>query len=131
MNLAIQSQSLNRYITGTEKELYYEHFILGEAIVIHSLSVLFTLMLQENYIPVEMKKSIIVTIHKGKNKRTVDLNNFRAITLIPTVLKLYESVSLGRSSKIIPQNINSQHVGFQDGLGSIMTSFSTQRKFTL
>lgn len=30
---------------------------------------------------------------------------------------------LGRSSKIILQYINSQKGGFQDGLGSIMTSF--------
>jgi hypothetical protein len=148
LNNAIQSKSLNRIVHVTENEikcaiqsckrgkasgidkLFYEHFILGGAVVIHALSILFTLMLRESHIPLGMKKGIIVTIHKGNNKRKDDPNNFRAITLMPTVLKLYESVLLGRSSKTILQNINSQQ-GSLRWIRLYDDIFSTQRNFTV
>lgn len=104
-------------------QVFYEHYQYGGKLVLDTLSLLFTAMLRQGYIPTEMKNGIIVTIHKGSNKRKDDPNNYRAITLMPTILKVYELVLLSRSKTTILTSISNQQGGFQEGLGCLMTSF--------
>jgi hypothetical protein len=80
-------------------------------------------MLRTGHVPDSMKRGVIITMHKGGNKRRDLPDNFRAITLTSVLLKLYESVLLTRSKVNIMSNINKQQGGFQDGLPCLMTSF--------
>ena len=80
-------------------------------------------MLQLCHIPKSMKRGTIITLHKGGNKNKADPNSYRAITLLPTILKLYESVLLNMSENRIREKLNRQQGGFQKQLGCIMTSF--------
>ena len=80
-------------------------------------------MLRNGYIPDNMKKGVIITLHKGSNKRKDDHNNYRAITLSSVVLKLYELVLLSRCRTIILEKLISQQGDFQEKLGCPITSF--------
>ena len=51
-----------------------------------------------SHTPVEMKRGNIITLHKGGRKRKDDPNNYRGITLLPVILKLYERILLHRIS---------------------------------
>ena len=42
-----------------------------------------------------MKRGNIITLHKG-DERKDDPNNYRGITLLPVILKLYERILLRR-----------------------------------
>ena len=53
-----------------------------------------TLMFILSYIPINMKRGIIVTIFKGGNKIRNDPNNYRTITLSSILIRLYEAVRL-------------------------------------
>ena len=74
---------------------------------------MFTKIVRAGYIPDQMKRGVIVTLHKGGNKR-----KDRDITLTSVILKVYEEVE--RIYIIFHQ---SQQGGFQDGLSCFMTSF--------
>ena len=76
------------------------------------------------YHTVSMNRGIIITLHKGGKKLKNDPNNYRAITLSPTMLKIYENILLLRSKANILSNLNIQQGGFQENLGCSMTSFS-------
>ena len=104
--------------------VYYEHLIFGGDIIIDILSKLYSAMLKLSYTPPSMNKGIIVTIHKGGKKPKNDPNNYRAITLSPTILKIYENVLLLRCKSNIIDTLNIQQGGFQENLGCTMTSFS-------
>ena len=49
------------------------------------------------YIPDQMKRGVIVTLHKGGNKRKDCPDNYRVITLTSVILNVYEAVILHRS----------------------------------
>ena len=104
--------------------VFYEHFMYGGDSIIHILSKLYSSMLRLSYTPVSMNRGIIITLHKGGKKLKNDPNNYRAITLSPTMLKLYENILLLRSKANILSNLNIQQGGFQENLGCSMTSFS-------
>ena len=71
-----------------------------------------------------MKEKEIITIHKGGRKCKSDPNNYRAITLSSSILKVYEMILLHRCKNKILQSLNRMQGGFQDQLGCIMTSFA-------
>ncbi|XP_053395834.1 uncharacterized protein LOC128555985 [Mercenaria mercenaria] len=104
--------------------IYYEHIIHGGNSLYWAISRLFSAMLNTGHIPSDMNKGVIVTLHKGGKKKKNDPNNYRAITLTSTVLKLFEDVLLHRSKTKMLSKLSPQQGGFQKNLGCIMTSFS-------
>lgn len=109
-----------------DDNIFYEHIIYGGPIVCKVLANLFTSMLKLSYAPAQMKRGIIITLHKGGRKRKDDPNNYRAITLSSVLLKLYERILLFRieSNSYYSVNIDSLQGGFQKQVGCIMTAFS-------
>jgi hypothetical protein len=103
--------------------IYYEHIIHGGDNILWALSRLFTAMLKTGHIPANMNKGVIITLHKGAKKNKTDPNNYRAITLTSTILKLFENILLLRSRPKILSKLSKQQGGFQQNLGCIMTSF--------
>ena len=53
------------------------------------------------YIPTEMKREIIMALHKGgrKSKKKPNNYNYRAITLTSFILKLFELIAISISEK--------------------------------
>jgi hypothetical protein len=76
--------------SGGPDGIVYEHLRLSKEIISPSLDVLFTNMLRHAFIPKDMKRGIIITLHKGGNKKKDYPNCYRAITLSSCILKLYE-----------------------------------------
>ena len=53
-------------------------------------------MIKFSYVPIEMKKGVIITLYKGGNKRKDDPDSYRAITLSSVLLKLLERIVFTR-----------------------------------
>ena len=104
-----------------------EHLRYGGSDLYNHLSCLFTCMLQLCTTPNDMKKGIIVTILKPGKKVKTDPDNYRGITLLPVVYKLYEKVTLNRImvylSKLNPVIPDPLQAAYQKQLSSLNTSF--------
>lgn len=101
--------------------IFYEHLIYGGDYVSSLLSDLYTAMLQYSHTPVQMKLGLIITLHKGNRKRKDDPDNYRAITLSSTLLKLYERILLNRIESMV--TVDDLQGGFQKQRGCLFTSF--------
>ena len=111
---------------GNDDNVVYEHFKHCKDIISPVLSNMFTYMLRCGYIPTEMKRGNIITLHKGGKKRKDEPCNYRAITLSSSLLKMYEACVLERCESSIIDKLSKQQCGFQKGLGCIMTSFTVR-----
>ena len=79
--------------------VFYEHYILAGNVIVNVLKQFYTALLKLSYVPPKMIKGVIITLHKGGKKRKDDPNNYKAITLTLTILKLYEHILLLRTFK--------------------------------
>ena len=70
----------------------------GKALA-NALTKLYNGILHTNCIPERCSVEIIVPLYKGHPKPKGDPNSYRAISLLPTVYKLYEKVLLNRIKK--------------------------------
>ena len=85
---------------------------------------MYSIMLRSGNIPDKMKQGEIITLHKGGRKSKGDPNNYRAITLSSSILKVYEMILLHRCKDKIVKTLSKLQGGFQDQLGCVMTSFT-------
>ena len=69
-----------------------EHVKYGGAILIITLTLLFNIINEKEYVPVNFKRGIQVPLFKGKNLCSSDTNNYRGITLLSIFSKIYEMV---------------------------------------
>ena len=99
-----------------------EHLINGGIELWKQLSLLFTDMYNMGYVPANLKKGIIITLHKGGRKSKSDPNNYRAITLSSCILKLFERILLQRAEAALNVPISPLQGGFRAGLGCNMSS---------
>ncbi|MCG8048280.1 MAG: reverse transcriptase family protein, partial [Candidatus Thiodiazotropha endolucinida] len=102
--------------------IYNEHLLHGGNNLAYQLSLLYTDMYNCGYIPDTMKKGIIITLHKGGRKSKKDPNNYRAITLTSSVLKLFERILLSFIENTLSEPLNSLQGGFRPTVGCNMTS---------
>ncbi len=114
-------KSLPKGKAGGFDGLKYEHLIYARRSLSHVLANICTYMLRTAFVPDALKRGVIITLHKGGNKRSDNPDNYRAITLSSVLFKVFEDIVLQRSKTEILQKIN--RGGFQDELGCIMTSF--------
>jgi len=116
-------KSLPKGKAGGVDGIQYEHLIYACRPLSVSLANLYSSMLRVSYVPNDLKRGVISTLHKGGNKRRDNPDNDRAITLSSVVFKVFEDIVLRRSQVDILKRITKQHGGFQDGLSCMMTSF--------
>ena len=76
--------------------IYYEHIMFGGVFLYQTLADLFSAMVRYSYVPIEMKKGVIITLYKGGNKRKDDADSYREITLSSVLLQLLERIALTR-----------------------------------
>ena len=66
------------------------------------ISQIFNLSIEQGVFPQKMKIIIIVPIHKKDD--TQDCNNYRPISLLPNISKLFEKLIKNRLSKFLEKN---------------------------
>ena len=67
-----------------------EHVIYAGEALVHILVVLFNLIIEREYVPENLRRGIQVPLFKGKNLCSLDVNNYRGITLLTTLNKIFE-----------------------------------------
>ena len=68
-----------------------------------------------------------MTLHKGNGKTRTDPNNYRAISLLPVIFKIFEKLFLTRLEKNkFQEKLHPLQHGFQKGKSCKMVSFIYQ-----
>ena len=72
------------------------------------------------------KTGVILPLFKGKRAKANNKDNYRGITLFPTLCKIYEMVLLNRLENYAKQNklFSNLQFGFQEGVGCTEASFT-------
>ena len=73
-----------------------------------------------------LKTGIILPLFKGKGAKANNKDNYRGITLFPTLCKIYEMILLNRLEKFAADNkyFSELQFGFRKGVGCIEASFT-------
>ena len=107
-----------------------EHIIYGGSLLVSTLATIFTVVLSSGYIPTAWKRGVIIPLYKGNNKPRTNPDNYRAITLLPALYKLYEKILSGHILKQItlqkPDFPNKQQHGFQKNLSCLTAALQLQ-----
>ena len=76
--------------------------------------------------PESLQTGIILPFFKGKGVKANDKNNYRGITLFPTLCKIYEMILLNRLEKFAVDKgyFFQLQFGFSEGVGCIEASFT-------
>ena len=74
-----------------------------------------------------LKTRIILPLFKGKRAKANNKDNYRGITLFPTLCKIYEMILLNRLEKFAADNkyFSELQLGFRKGVGCTEASFTT------
>ena len=67
----------------------------------------------------DLKVGVILSLFKGKGVKANNKDNYRGITLFPTLCKIYEMILLNRLEKYVAQmgSFSEMQFGFQEGVG--------------
>ena len=108
----------------------YEHVKFAA----HDLWILLQDMYQEYFescmVPESLKSGIILSMFKGKGAKANNKDNYRGITLFPTLCKIYEMILLIRLDNFAAHKgfFSEMQFGFQEGGGGL--HLSKQRRKT-
>ena len=102
----------------------YEHVVYGGEYLKQCLLQLFQRFLETGTVPEKCKDGLIITLHKGRGKSFTDPNNYRAISLLPAVYKIFEKIlQLRIENSLLPTKIHPHQHGFQKGKSCSMVTF--------
>ena len=73
-----------------------------------------------------LKTGIILPLFKGKGTKANNKDNYRGITLFPTISKIYEMILVNRLEKFASQKgyFSQMQFGFQEGVGCVEASLT-------
>ena len=91
-----------------------EHLLYAHPLAVVLLCVLFNVMLKHGTVPRIFSSGIIVPVVKDKHGDTTDINNYRGITLSPSISKLFEKCLLVKFGELLA--VSPQQYGFQKKL---------------
>ena len=122
---AIKSLPLNK--APGQDNITYEHIKYGGEVLKTCLFNLFDSILSSGMTPTKFKHGLIITLHKGAGKSFSNPDNYRAISLLPSIAKLFEKILLNRlENSIIAKSIHPLQHGFQKGKSCKMVTFILQ-----
>ena len=81
---------LNLKRTGDKNGLEVEHVLNSHPIIYVHLKLLFNLILKHGYVPSDFKEGMIIPVLKDKMKDNKDIENYRPITIISMLSKIFE-----------------------------------------
>ena len=76
-----------------------EHIRYAGPNLVFILKIIYNLIVEWEYIPVNFRRGTQVPLYKGKNTCTLDRNNYRGITLLTNFNKIFEILLWGRIEK--------------------------------
>ena len=85
-------------------------YFYGAEVIIHPIAVIFNCILQTEVIPKQWQSSSIILLHK-KGPRD-DLSNYRSISLISNLYKLFSKVITRRLTRILDKNQPNEQASF-------------------
>ena len=86
------------------------------------LKALFQLILIHGFVPTDFGNGISIPLIKDKTGNINNMDNYRAITLLPVISKLFEMVILSISNDLL--FIDSLQIGFKDKVGCVDAIFT-------
>jgi hypothetical protein len=94
------------------------------------LTHIINLSLENGIFPDRLKLSIVKPLYKKGDEH--DINNYRPITLIPVIAKIFEKIMAKRILSFIEKNniINENQFGFQEGKSTTLACFNLVKKVT-
>ena len=94
-----------------------EHILFGHPVLPVSISKLFRLILNIQFIPTGFKRSYIVPIPKPKDTRTkaMTYDDFRGIAITPILCKVFEYCLLEKFQSVLASGVD--QFGFKKGVG--------------
>lgn len=85
--------------------------------ILDTLTDLFNEILRTEYIPLQWTTSTIILLHK--KGRIDDISNYRPISLMSNVYKIFSKIIVDRISKTIDENQPKEQAGFRTGFSTI------------
>ena len=73
-----------------------EHLRYAGDTIVELLTMLFNIIVEFEYVPINMRRGIQIPLFKGKDLDSLEVNNYRGITLLTTLNKTYEMLLWGR-----------------------------------
>ena len=118
-------RKLKRGKAGGPDYITYEHIIFGGPSLVNYLLHLFNSIITIEYVPSSFKTAFLVPIFKGGDKNRFDPSNYRGISLLSSLQKLFELCISQRlqpwlEKKQIPHPLQA---GYQPGQSNITTAF--------
>lgn len=89
----------------------------GAPILIHHLTRLFNLVIDTEMVPEQWRSSDIILLYKKGNP--LDVGNYRPISLLPSIYKLFSSIMLRRISQNIDDKQPKEQAGFRSGYSTM------------
>ena len=74
--------------------IYGEHLRYGGHVLYKALQILFNTITVRRVVPSHFKRAVIIPIPKGKNRDATNKDNYRGISLLPVISKVYEQLLL-------------------------------------
>ncbi len=128
--IAVEVRKLKLRKRGGNDSLTNEHIKYGGPVLCERLAKLFNAMYVAEYIQQGMIRGLIVTLYKSSRKYEDDRKNYRGISLLPVIAKLFDKVLLTRIKKwLIFEGIEFPSVNqnvYQPNLCSLFASFELQ-----
>ena len=104
----------------------YEHVLFAGPSLWKHLFCLFQEFFLNGSICAILKTGIILPLFKGRGAKANNQENYKGITLFPTLCKIYEIILLNRLEKYASHNhyFSEMQFGFQEGVGCIEAPFT-------
>ena len=111
----------------------YEHIRFGGPSLWQHLFQLYQALFLNYSVSADLKTRIILPLFKGKGAKANNKDNYRGITMFPTLTKIYEMVLLDRLEKFAGENayFSNLQFGFQEGVGCLEASFTILESINL
>jgi len=103
-----------------------EHLIYAHPVVIVLLCILFNVMLKHGTVPNIFSSGVPVPVIKDKHGDNTDINNYRGITLSPSIPKLFEKCLLVKFGELGLLVVSPQQFGFQKKLSCSHAIYSVR-----
>ena len=115
-------KNLKNNKAGGEDGIKNEHIKYGGEILIQIITKLCNEIMEENKISEAWKQSNIILLHKKGDRH--DIENYRPISLSPTLLKIFSKLIVNRISIALNEQQPSEQAGFRGGVSQRLTIYS-------